>query len=224
MIYCVEDDPSIRELEVYTLNSMGMEAEGFEDAKTFYKALEERPCDLVLLDIMLPDQDGLSILKALRSSPRTASIVIVMATAKTTELDKISALDMGADDYLSKPFSMLEMAARIKAVLRRISKPENSSVLRSWGLELDRELHKVSSEAGTIDLTLKEFQILELLMANEGKVFSREKLMDRIWGIEYDAQMRTVDVHIRTLRAKLGDLGDLVETVRGIGYRFRGQQ
>ena len=219
MIYCVEDDSSIRELMLYTLRASGFEAAGFAEADSFFAALECTLPELILLDIMLPGMDGIAILKKLRSKPATAAIPVIMASAKGTEYDKVLALDLGADDYLAKPFGMMEMVSRIRAVLRR-SAPAQRSVLSIGQLEVDTVAHMVTADRNRVSLTLKEFELLKLFLSNPGRVFSREQLMEKIWGIDFIGESRTVDVHIGTLRTKLGTCGDYIRTVRGVGYRM----
>jgi len=222
MIYCVEDDSNIRELVVYTLNTTGMRACGFEDGKTFWKALENKTPELVLLDIMLPGEDGMKILQKLKHSSKTKDIPVIMVTAKGAEYDKVMGLDAGADDYVAKPFGMMELVSRIKAVLRRTKKEENTEF--SMGkLKLDLQRHEVQVNGQTVVLTLKEFEMLHKLVKNPRKVFTREQLLEDIWGYAVEVETRTVDVHVRTLRQKLGEAGDMIETVRGVGYRLGGQ-
>ena len=222
MIYCVEDDASIRELVVYTLKATGYEAQGFADGKAFSAALEQHVPELVLLDIMLPGEDGLQILKRLRSSAVTADLPIIMLTAKGTEYDKVIGLDSGADDYIAKPFGMMELVSRVKALLRRTQKQATVDVLECGTLMLDKEAHRVVAGGQEVFLTHKEFELLEYLMENRNIVLSREKILDRIWGYTSDVETRTLDVHIRSLRQKLGESGDCIETVRGVGYRIEG--
>ena len=224
MIYLVEDDESIRELLVYTLNGQGLVAEGFAYPSDFWHAMEKKIPDLVLLDIMLPDEDGVSILRRLRADKRYANIPVIMATAKGSEFDKVKGLDSGADDYIAKPFGMLEMVARIKAVLRRCAAPRPSEdvgeIIRIGRLEVNQLEHKVSVGGSEVVLTLKEYELLRKFLQHPGIVFSRDKLLNDIWGYEFSGETRTVDVHIRTLRQKLGDAGELIETIRGVGYRM----
>lgn len=221
MIWCVEDDESIREIEIYTLKSTGFEAEGFCEGRELFAALSCRKPDLILLDIMLPDMDGTEILKRLRADSRTEDIPVIMATAKGMEYDKVKSLDLGADDYLVKPFGMMEMTARVKAVLRRSGgKASESGVLRSGDLELDEKRHIVTRGGQPVELTLKEYELLRTLMSHKGLVFTRDQLLSDIWGFDYDGETRTVDVHIRTLRAKLGESGEQIQTVRGVGYKI----
>ncbi len=222
MIYCVEDDSNIRDLVVYTLESTGMKACGFEDGKAFIEALAFETPELVLLDIMLPGEDGLTILKKLKSAAKTKDIPVIMLTAKGSEYDKVIGLDSGADDYIAKPFGMMELVSRIKAVLRRTQKNTKDTLYRIENLELDIEKHKVRVDGQDVTLTLKEFEMLEKLVKNQHIVLTRDKLLEEIWGYDFDGETRTVDVHVRTLRQKLGSAGELIETVRGVGYRMGG--
>ena len=220
MIYILEDDASIRKLVVYTLNSQGMEAEGFERPSSFWRALEERQPDLVLLDIMLPEEDGLQVLKRLRADSNTRRLPVLMLTAKSTEYDKVLGLDQGADDYIAKPFGMMELMARIRTALRHSGQGENGGMTYQVGaLYVDPGRHVVRDGERDVTLTLKEFQLLCLLLERRGTVFTRDQLLNTIWGYEFDGASRTVDVHIRTLRQKLGEAGACIETVRGIGYK-----
>ncbi len=223
MIFCVEDDHAIRDLMIYTLNSAGFEAKGFSDSTDFFRSLEEEAPELIMLDIMLPGEDGISILKRLRSSSVTAEIPVIMATAKGTEYDKVIGLDLGADDYLVKPFGMMEMVSRVKAVLRRTRHKEDSKILRAGCLELNMGEYSVSACGERIELTLKEYELLKLFMENPRRVFTREQLLQNVWDSGYMGETRTVDVHIGTLRSKLGAYGDYIETVRGVGYRMEAQ-
>ncbi len=220
MIYCVEDEDSIRELMLYTLNMAGFEAKGFSDGKQFLDALCLQLPELILLDIMLPGEDGISILKKLRASADTSEIPVIMATAKGTEYDKVIGLDLGADDYLCKPFGMMEMVSRIKAVLRRSGPKQKSAVLKCGEITLDEACHTVEAEGQNIILTLKEYDLLKLFMENPGKVFSRENLLSSVWSSDFMGESRTVDVHIGTLRTKLGACGSQIHTVRGVGYKM----
>ena len=220
MIYCVEDDTAIRELMVYTLKASGFEARGFADAKDFRDAVDSEVPNLVLLDIMLPGEDGITVLEKLRNRADTRTVPVIMASAKSTEYDKVSGLDRGADDYLAKPFGMMEMVSRVRAVLRRSAAPQDDTTLRSGNIELNIGEHRVIANGIDVQLTLKEFELLRLFMENPGHVFSRESLLSRIWGEDFIGESRTVDVHIGTLRAKLGEAGDSIETVRGVGYRM----
>lgn len=223
MIFCVEDDNGIRNMVLYTLGVSGFEVMGFSDGTALFEALAEKTPELIMLDIMLPGEDGISILRRLRSQTATADIPIIMATAKGTEYDKVIGLDMGADDYLAKPFGMMEMVSRVKAVLRRAGRksPENNRQLRTGELELDLDQHTVSAAGKRIQLTFKEFELLCLFMQNVGRVFTREQLLSSVWGVDFMGETRTVDVHIGTLREKLGACSDYIETVRGVGYRIK---
>ena len=221
MIYLVEDDNSIRELVLYTLNSSGLEAEGFDRPSAFWAAMERHTPELVILDIMLPEEDGLTILKRLREAGQ--SLPVMMLTAKSTEYDKVVGLDSGADDYLAKPFGMMELMARVKALLRRSARQEPVSGQYELGrLVLNVAQHTVKVDGEAVTLTLKEFELLQLLLEHKGMVFSRDQLLNRVWGYAFDGENRTVDVHIRTLRQKLGHCGDYIETVRGVGYKIGG--
>lgn len=219
MIYCVEDDNGIRDLMTYTLTVSGYEAKGFPDSTGLWEALHTVRPELIMLDIMLPGEDGITILKKLRENSATADIPVIMATAKGTEYDKVIGLDLGADDYLAKPFGMMEMVSRVRAVLRR-SAPHSSSVLTVGPIALDVVRHRVTVGGNEVTLTLKEFELLRLFAENKGVVFTRDQLLAHIWGVDYIGETRTVDVHIGTLRTKLGDAGELIETVRGVGYRM----
>lgn len=225
MIYCVEDDSNIRELVVYTLETTGYKARGFEDGKAFLEALALETPELVLMDIMLPGEDGMALLKRLKASAKTQDIPVIMMTAKGSEYDKVLGLDSGADDYVTKPFGMMELISRIKAVLRRTEKNamkiEDKIVLN--GLTIDVKKHEVTVEGEPVSLTLKEFELLKRMMKNLGIVLTRDQLLEDIWGYDFDGETRTVDVHVRTLRQKLGKAGELIETVRGVGYKMREQ-
>ncbi len=218
MIYCVEDDQSIRELMLYALRASGYAAEGFGDGEALFTALEKDRPRLILLDIMLPGMDGMEILKKLRSGGATEGIPVIIASARGTEYDKVTGLDLGADDYLAKPFGMMEMVSRIRAVLRR-SAPE-SRRLTMGALQMDPEAHIITVDGSRVELTLKEFELLRLFMAHPGRVYSREQLLEKIWSMDYLGETRTVDVHIGTLRTKLGPCGEYIRTVRGVGYRM----
>lgn len=220
MIFCVEDDRAIRDLMIYALQAAGFEAKGFSDGSSFFHALEETLPQLVMLDIMLPGEDGISILKKLRAQSRTKDIPVIMATAKGTEYDKVIGLDSGADDYLAKPFGMMEMISRIKAVLRRTGPKETGKCLCAGNLELNLETYTVLLNGERIHLTRKEYNLLRIFMESPGRVFTRDQLLEMVWGMDYIGETRTVDVHIGTLRTKLGECGDLIETVRGVGYRM----
>lgn len=221
MIYFVDDDDSIRELIIYTLNSQGIEAEGFAKPSEFWKAMEERIPALILLDIMLPEEDGISILKKIRSKSLWKKIPVIMLTAKGSEFDTVLGLDSGADDYVPKPFRMMELLSRIRAHLRRSDEVvEENKVLKLGILSVDSQKHIVKVGEEEIVLTLKEFDLLHFLLENKGIVLTRAQILDRIWGYEFDGESRTVDVHIRTLRQKLKDAGKYIETVRGVGYKL----
>ncbi len=224
MIYCVEDDEGIRELVVYTLIISGFEAEGFSEAGAFWNAMSKNTPELIMLDIMLPGEDGMNILRKLKSIPSTKGIPVIMATAKGTEYDKVVGLDLGADDYLAKPFGMMEMVSRVKAVLRRTSPKKNSSILKVGKLELNTQQHTVVSNGENVQLTLKEFELLRFFMENQNIVFSRDSLLSRIWGDDQISETRTVDVHVGTLRTKLAECGKYIETVRGVGYKMRSRE
>lgn len=222
MIYCVEDDAAIRELEVYALTAAGFEARGFIDGDSFLHALDEQLPALVILDVMLPDTDGLTLLKHLRAGARTAQLPVMMASAKGTEYDKVLGLDSGADDYIAKPFGMTELVSRVRALLRRSGEAQpKSETLRLGNLVIDDGAHRVTVSGEEISLTNKEYQTLYTLMRHPGQVFTRDKLLNAVWGYDFDGETRTVDVHMRSLRQKLGTAGALVETVRGVGYRIR---
>jgi len=222
VIYLVEDDSNIRDFVLYALNSQSFEAQGFERPSQFYAALEKQKPDLILLDLMLPEEDGLSILKRIRQHSATRTIPVIILSARDTEFDKVMGLDAGAVDYLPQPFGMLELFSRIRAVLRRTAQTPSQEVYRSGSLQVWPARRKVLVEDHEIALTPKEFEILCLFMTNPGLVLSRGQIQDRVWGMEYLGETRTVDVHIRTLRQKLGACGEYIETVRGVGYRFQG--
>jgi two-component system alkaline phosphatase synthesis response regulator PhoP len=219
-VFIVEDDADIREIVLYALRSAGFEAQGFEKAVQLWPALEKAALDLVLLDIMLPGEDGLSILKKLRGDTRTRALPVIMLTAKGSEFDKVKGLDLGADDYIAKPFSVLELVARVNALLRRAGPSERAKRLMAQGLTLDAERHLCTADGAPIDLTLKEFELLRFLMENRGIALGRERLLSTVWEATYEGGTRTVDVHVQTLRTKLGAYGAWVRTVRGVGYRF----
>ena len=222
MIYCVEDDDNIRELVIYTLETTGLKARGFAEGSAFMEALAFDTPELILLDIMLPGDDGLELLKKLKSSPKTKGIPVIMVTAKGTEYDKVIGLDSGADDYVTKPFGMMELVSRIKAVLRRSGKVEDRIDMELSGVRMDIKKHEVTVDGKQVALTLKEFELLEKLMRNQGIVLTMDQLLTEIWGYDFDGETRTVDVHIRTLRQKLGAKGEIIQTVRGVGYRVGG--
>lgn len=222
MIFCVEDDNGIRNMMLYTLKASGFDAVGFSDGASLFEALAESTPELIMLDIMLPGEDGITILSRLKARSLTADIPIIMATAKGTEYDKVIGLDMGADDYLAKPFGMMEMVSRVKAVLRRSGRrsSEEKRLLRIGTLELDLDRHTVEADGERVQLTFKEFEMLRLFMQNAGRVFTRDQLLSTVWGVDFTGETRTVDVHIGTLRDKLGSCGDYIETVRGVGYKM----
>ena len=217
MIWCVEDDASIRDIEVYALTSTGFAAKGFEDGDAFWQALQKETPELVVLDVMLPGKDGVELLKMMKASERFCEIPVIMATAKGTEYDKIQSLDLGADDYLVKPFGIMEMVSRVKAVLRRCKR---SQVPRNTGLVLNPLEHTVTMDGNRVNLTHKEYELLHLFLSNPGVAFSREQLLSQVWKTDYYGETRTVDMHIRTLRQKLEKYGNCVETVRNVGYRW----
>lgn len=221
-IYYVEDDTSIRELVLYALKTAEFQVMGFENAASFYKRMKEQQPDLILLDIMLPDEDGVSILKKLKSRPDTENIPVIMMTAKSSEYDKVLGLDSGADDYITKPFGVMELISRVKAVIRRSDRSKGSAgeVLRIGELVLDEQKHEVYARGQEVSLTFKEFELLSYLMKNRGLVLSRDKILNTIWNYEYEGESRTVDVHIGSLRQKLGTCGDFIKTIRGIGYKI----
>jgi two-component system alkaline phosphatase synthesis response regulator PhoP len=223
VIYFVEDDKSIRELVIYTLDSTGFKAKGCADGAELYEALSSEPAELILLDIMLPKEDGISILKRLRANPATSKIPVIMVTAKSSEYDKVIGLDSGADDYITKPFGMMELLARVRAMLRRASPGVPDECIKAGGVEVCPEQRQVTVCGREIALTFKEFELLLYLLKNRGIVVSRDKILEVVWGYACDIETRTVDVHIRTLRHKLGAGGDIIETVRGVGYRIAGE-
>lgn len=221
MIFCVEDDAGIRDLMIYTLNASGFRAVGFENSREFYAALADDTPELIMLDIMLPGEDGISILKRLKADARTADIPVIMATAKGNEYDKVIGLDLGADDYLAKPFGMMEMASRVRAVLRRSGRAaEKQQLIRVGGLEMNLGEHIVTADGIRIQLTLKEFELLHTFMTNPGRAFTREQLLSSVWSEDFLGETRTVDVHVGTLRQKLGSCGKYIRTVRGVGYKL----
>lgn len=221
MIWCVEDDASIRDIEVYALQSTGIEARGFEDGASFWEALSggEKP-ELAVIDVMLPGISGIELLRRMKESPELCDIPVVMATAKDTEYDKITGLDLGADYYLTKPFGVMELVSCVKAVLRRCKPKAQEHILRADGLEVNLDEHTVTGDGEKIVLTYKEFELLKLFLSNPGTAFTRDRLMEEVWGTDYCGETRTVDMHIRTLRQKLGRFGEMIETVRGVGYRL----
>lgn len=228
-IYIVEDDESIRKLVIYALRNQGFECEGFENGKTFFASLDKLP-DCVLLDIMLPDMDGISILKRLRELPSSTDIPVMMLTAKSSEFDKVNALDLGADDYLTKPFGVMELLSRVRALLRRAKKslaPDGSggsSLLRFGPIEMNLQRHQVLVEGEETPLTYKEFSLLQYLLQNVHIVLTRDQLMERVWGFDYGGESRTVDMHIKSLRQKLKSAGSLIQTVRGVGYKIESKE
>ena len=220
MIWCVEDDSSIRDIEVYALTSVGFEAKGFEDGDSFWNALQTEQPDLVVLDVMLPGKDGVTLLKLMKGSDAFREIPVIMATAKGSEYDKIQSLDLGADDYLVKPFGIMEMVSRVKAVLRRCKPVKETKLLKLDGLVLNPDEHTVTVDGERIVLTYKEYELLYLFLSQPGIAFTREQLLSSVWNTEYLGETRTVDMHIRTLRQKLGEYGNMIETVRNVGYRL----
>ena len=220
MIWCVEDDPSIRDIQIYALAAAGFEVKGFQDGNSFWNALQSEQPELVVLDVMLPGKDGVTLLKMMKNSKELRDIPVIMATAKGAEYDKIQSLDLGADDYLVKPFGIMEMVSRVKAILRRYHRSEDPGVLKMGGLVLKPKERTVSTDGERVLLTYKEYELLHLFLAHPGTAFTREQLLSIIWNIEYQAETRTVDMHIRTLRQKLGTYGHLIETVRNVGYRL----
>lgn len=220
MIWCVEDDASIRDIEIYALNSTGFEAVGFEDGRKFWDALKTDRPELVVLDVMLPEIDGIELLKKMKTAPELEDIPVVMATAKGAEYDKIKGLDLGADYYLTKPFGVMELVSCVKAVLRRCSPKQGGNILKTGGLVMNVDEHTVTADGRRIELTYKEFELLHLFLAHRGTAFTRNQLFNDVWGMDYCGETRTVDMHIRTLRQKLGDYGKLIETVRNVGYRM----
>ena len=220
MIYCVEDDDNIRELVIYTLETTGLKAKGFAEGAEFMEALAFDTPELILLDIMLPGEDGLAILRKLKNSSKTKDIPVIMVTAKGTEYDKVIGLDSGADDYVTKPFGMMELVSRIKAVLRRSGQTADKADLEVDGVKMNVKKHEVTVDGQAVTLTLKEYELLERLMRNRNIVMTRDQLLVDIWGYDFDGETRTVDVHVRTLRHKLGEKGAIIETVRGVGYRI----
>jgi len=222
MIWCVEDDASIRDIEVYALNSTGLAAEGFADGAAFWQALQKTQPELVVLDVMLPEIDGIELLRRMKADAALREIPVIMATAKGAEYDKIQGLDLGADDYLAKPFGVMELVSRVKAVLRRC-RPQPAAVLRCGGLVVDEQEHTVTADGVRVVLTYKEYQLLRLFLSHPGTAFTRDQLMEQVWGMDFYGESRTVDMHIRTLRQKLGVYGEHIETVRSVGYRWRAQ-
>lgn len=224
MIWCVEDDAAIRDIELYALGSTGFEARGFEDGTAFWAALQTEKPDLVVLDVMLPGLDGVELLKKIRTDSRLADLPIIMATAKGAEYDKVQSLDLGADDYVVKPFGIMELISRIKAVLRRYKAPEVQKLLQFGSLTVNLEEHTVTAGGERVQLTYKEYELLRLFLSHPGTAFTREQLFAEVWGESYVGETRTLDMHIRTLRQKLGEYGRYIETVRGVGYRLEAKQ
>lgn len=224
LIYIVEDDENIREIEQFALKNAGYEVQGFECAATFYARLKEKTPALVLLDVMLPDEDGLSIVKKLRHTAETRKIPIIMATAKTTELDKVKGLDIGADDYITKPFGVMELISRVKALMRRSRGMEEEGIIQLDSIIMDDEKRAVSVCGQNCELTYKEYELLKLLLRNAGIVVSREQILDRVWGTDFEGESRTLDMHIKTLRQKLGEAGTMIRTVRNVGYMLTGER
>ena len=222
MIWCVEDDASIRDIEVYALNSTGFEAEGFADGAAFWAALGKARPELVVLDVMLPEIDGIQLLRRMKADAALREIPVIMATAKGAEYDTIQGLDLGADDDLAKPFGVMELVSRVKAVLRRC-RPQPVAVLRCGGLVVDEQEHTVTADGVRVVLTYKEYQLLRLFLSHPGTAFTRDQLMEQVWGMDFYGESRTVDMHIRTLRQKIGPYGGCIETVRSVGYRWRAQ-
>ena len=220
-IYCVEDDSNIRELIEYTLSSTGFAVEGFECAKDFFEKIKTKLPDLILLDIMLPDKDGMEILSILRNDPKTKDICIILLTAKSERMDKIRGLDMGADDYITKPFDVLELISRVKALLRRANTSTNGKGLITFeNITVDNQKRSVSVDGNEVTLTYKEYELLHMLLVAKGNVVSRETIISKIWGTDFEGESRTLDVHIRTLRQKLSEAGNHIETVRNVGYKI----
>lgn len=224
MIYIVEDDENIREIEMFALKNAGYEVQGFECAAAFYARLKEKVPALVLLDIMLPDEDGLTIVKKLRHTAETRKLPIIMATAKTTEIDKVKGLDIGADDYITKPFGVMELISRVKALMRRSRGMEEERMIRFGPIFMDDEKRTVFVNDEPCELTYKEYELLKLLLLNAGIVASRDMILDRVWGTDFEGESRTLDMHIKTLRQKLGSAGTMIRTVRNVGYMLTGER
>ena len=224
MIWCVEDDASIRDIEVYALQSTGFEAEGFSDGAQFWEAVQKERPELVVLDVMLPGIDGVELLRRMKTRAELRDIPVVMATAKGAEYDKIQGLDLGADYYLVKPFGVMELVSCVKAVLRRCAPKAPAQVLRAGALELNPEEHTVTVDGARVALTYKELELLKLFLSNPGMAFTRDQLFNAVWGMDFVGETRTVDMHIRTLRQKLGSCGNLIETVRNVGYRLEAEK
>lgn len=224
MIYIVEDDENIKEIEMFALKNTGYEVQGFDCASAFYARLKERLPSLVLLDIMLPDEDGLEIVKKLRYSARTRRIPIILVTAKTSELDMVKGLDIGADDYITKPFGVMELISRVKALMRRTQDMQEERLIRLESIFMDDEKRAVFVDDVPVELTFKEYELLKLLLLNAGIVVSREMILDRVWGTDFEGESRTLDMHIKTLRQKLGTAGTMIRTVRNVGYMLNGEK
>ena len=224
LIYIVEDDENIREIEMFALKNAGYDVQGFETAGTFYKKIKEKVPGLILLDIMLPDEDGLAIVKKLRLNSETRKVPIILVTAKTTELDKVKGLDQGADDYLTKPFGVMELISRVKALIRRSKGMDDEKLLRFGPVFMDDEKRQVFVNDKLCELTFKEYELLKLLMLNAGIVSTREMILDRVWGTDFEGESRTMDMHIKTLRQKMGSAGTLIRTVRNVGYMLIGEE
>ena len=220
LIYIVEDDKNISEIESYALKNSGYLVDTFENAKTFWSRVQDRKPDLVLLDVMLPDSDGIEVLKKMRRNPDTRRVPVIMVTAKSSEIDKVKGLDNGADDYITKPFGIMELISRVKAILRRINQDEEEKQLVFQNITLDCEKRQVTLDGANCELTYKEFELLKLFLQNAGIVMTRETIMEKVWGIDFEGESRTLDMHIKTLRQKLGDAGKHIKTVRNVGYRI----
>lgn len=220
VIYIVEDDKNISEIESYALKNSGYTVDSFENAKTFWNRVQDRKPDLVLLDVMLPDSDGVEVLKKMRRNPDTRRVPVIMVTAKSSEIDKVKGLDNGADDYITKPFGIMELISRVKAILRRINQDEEEKQLVFQNITLDCEKRHVTLDGANCELTYKEFELLKLFLQNAGIVMTRETIMEKVWGIDFEGESRTLDMHIKTLRQKLGDAGKHIKTVRNVGYRI----
>ena len=220
VIYIVEDDKNISEIESYALKNSGYTVDTFENAKTFWGRVQDRKPDLVLLDVMLPDSDGIEVLKKMRRNPDTRRVPVIMVTAKSSEIDKVKGLDNGADDYITKPFGIMELISRVKAILRRINQDEEEKQLVFQNITLDCEKRQVTLDGANCELTYKEFELLKLFLQNAGIVMTRETIMEKVWGIDFEGESRTLDMHIKTLRQKLGDAGKHIKTVRNVGYRI----
>ncbi len=218
-IWCIEDDININNLVAYALESSGYEVKGFVNYSEFHRAMKQEKPDLIILDVMLPDMDGMEILKQLRQNLATHTIPVIMLTAKTAEIDKVRALDMGADDYVPKPFGVMELISRVRAVLRRTAPKQQEDVITCGNVTVVPSRHRVEVNGAIVELTLKEYNLLHLLVSNQGQVFTRKQLMDKVWGDSFVGESRTIDMHIKTLRQKLESGGDIIKTVRGVGYK-----